>query len=41
LEQVGADYFVLTYISGNEGFGVDVEKRDPAKGLEPILSFGR
>ena len=38
--KIGANYFFLTYLSGYEGYSVDLEKMDFAKGLIPVLSFG-
>jgi hypothetical protein len=38
--KIGSEYFLLTYLAGYEGYSVDLQKVDSAKGLQPVFGFG-
>jgi hypothetical protein len=39
--KIGPDLFVLTFGAGYEGYGVELQKVDPATGLVGVLAFGQ
>ncbi len=39
--RVGSEDFVLTYLPGYEGYSVELQKLDFAKGLIPVVGFGQ
>jgi hypothetical protein len=39
--KIGSDLFVLTFAAGYEGYSVELQKVDSAKGLVAVLAFGQ
>ena len=39
--KMGTQSYILTYLAGSEGYSVDLQRLDTAKGLVTVLSFGQ